>query len=174
MDQIIKSIQDFKWSDLGDIDQGRKNLGPMTYVSVYRLMQYTLRKVLNQELDIEKTNQIFVQAGEMAGFEFAKSLTDLTLGFDEYVAELYNKLIEFKIGILRIEKADHEKSQYILTVGDDLDCSGLAFSDETVCEYDEGFLAGIFKAYTNKSFVVQEIDCWATGGRTCRFKVTPL
>ncbi|MFV0314438.1 MAG: V4R domain-containing protein, partial [Anaerotignum sp.] len=40
---------------------------------------------------------------------------------------------------------------------------------ETVCNYDEGFLAGILKEYTKKEYVVTEIDCWATGSRVCRF-----
>jgi len=33
----------FEWSQLGDIAQGRSNLGNTTNVAVYRLMQYTLR-----------------------------------------------------------------------------------------------------------------------------------
>ncbi len=36
----------FSWKDLGDIREGRPNLGPMTTVAVYRLMQYTLRDTL--------------------------------------------------------------------------------------------------------------------------------
>ena len=27
--------------------------------------------------------------------------------------------------------------------------------------------------YIHKPFDVKEIDCWATGDRTCRFKITP-
>lgn len=171
MEQVIKSLNDFEWSHLGDIEQGRKNLGPLTYVAVYRLMQYTLRSVLNKQIGLEETNKAFITAGELAGFEFARQLLNLTLEFNEFIADLYNKLIEFKIGILRIEKADTEKLEFVLTVGDDLDCSGLSFSNETVCEYDEGFIAGVFRAYTGKEFSVKEIDCWASGGRTCRFKV---
>ena len=36
----------FKWSDLGDLAEGRPNLGMDTSVEVYRLMQYTMRAVL--------------------------------------------------------------------------------------------------------------------------------
>ena len=56
------------------------------------------------------------------------------------------------------------------TVGEDLDCSGLPVTGETVCNYDEGFLAGILKVYTKKDYVVTEVDCWATGSRVCRFE----
>lgn len=51
---------------------------------------------------------------------------------------------------MRIEKFDMNTGEAILTVGEDLDCSGLPFTGETVCNYDEGFLAGILKEYTKK------------------------
>jgi predicted hydrocarbon binding protein len=76
-----------------------------------------------------------------------------------------------KIGILRVEKADLERMEFVLTVDEDLDCSGLPFEGETVCDYDEGFIAGVLDTYTGKKFDVKEIDCWASGGRTCRFAV---
>jgi len=56
----------------------------------------------------------------------------------------------------------------------DLDCSGLPVSGETVCDYDEGFIAGIMHTYYGREFVAREIDCWASGGRICRFEVKPL
>ena len=59
--------------------------------------------------------------------------------------------------------------RFTLTVSEDLDCSGLPVTGETVCVYDEGFIAGILEAYTNRPFEVREIDCWSTGDRTCRF-----
>ena len=62
---------------------------------------------------------------------------------------------------------------FTLTVSEDLDCSGLPIYGETVCNYDEGFIAGIFYVYTGKEFNVKEIDCWSTGDRTCRFTVNP-
>ena len=45
---------------------------------------------------------------------------------------------------------------------------------ETVCNYDEGFIAGILSEYTEKNYKAQEIDCWATGERVCRFRAEPL
>jgi len=74
-----------------------------------------------------------------------------------------------RIGVLRVEKADLEKMEFVLTVDEDLDCSGLPLVGETVCDYDEGFIAGVLDTYTGKSFDVKEIDCWASGERTCRF-----
>ncbi|HAK75209.1 MAG TPA: 4-vinyl reductase, partial [Sporomusaceae bacterium] len=78
-----------------------------------------------------------------------------------FVAQLQKKLAELKIGILRLESADMDKLEFILTVEEDLDCSGLPITEESVCDYDEGFIAGILNEYTGKQFTAKEIDCWA-------------
>ncbi|MGC8602624.1 MAG: V4R domain-containing protein [Desulfomonilaceae bacterium] len=159
----------FQWKDLGNIEVGRPNLGPTTMVSVYRLMQYTLRDVLISKYGVESANKLLSEAGKLAGTEFCKNLLDLTANFEAFVAQLQETLKSLNIGVLRIEKADLSKMDFVLTVSEDLDCSGLPLTGETVCDYDEGFIAGILNTYTGKDFVVKEIDCWATGDRTCRF-----
>jgi uncharacterized protein len=168
-----RSSYRFQWSDLGNIDEGRPNLGPSTLVAVYRLMQYTMRDVLITEYDPETASRILVKAGKLAGSEFCKAVLNANLEFTEFIADLQGKLKDLKIGILRIEKADLDKMEFVLTVDEDLDCSGLPLFGETVCDYDEGFIAGILDTYTGKEFDVKEIDCWASGERTCRFTVKP-
>jgi predicted hydrocarbon binding protein len=164
----------FSWEDLGDIDAGRPNLGQLVPVIVYRLFQYTMRDVLITEIDVASANDIFIKAGKLAGEHFCKNVLNTNLDFNQFVAELQQILKDLKIGILRIEKADPESLEMTLTVAEDLDCSGLPISEETVCNYDEGFIAGILKAYTGKEFHVKEVDCWATGDRVCRFSVKVL
>jgi len=161
----------FSWEDLGNIEEGRPNLGDKTSVSVYRLMQYTLRDILIKRFDPVTAGEIFYEAGHSAGESFCKNMLNLDLELNEFVAELQEKLKEFGVGILRVEKLDPEKLDMTISVYEDLDCSGLPMHDETVCDYDEGFIAGILKAYTNLSFKVKEVDCWATGDRVCRFDV---
>ena len=34
----------------------------------------------------------------------------------------------------------------------------------------EGFISGILSLYSGKEYVAVETDCWATGGRVCRFQ----
>jgi predicted hydrocarbon binding protein len=160
----------FQWKDLGNIEEGRPNLGNLMNVAVYRLMQYTLRDVLNRNLSVERSSEILREAGKLAGTEFCSNVLDSSLPFNMFVAELQEKMQFLKIGILRVEESNFEKMEFILTVAEDLDCSGLPPADETVCEYDEGFIAGILEAYTGRVFNVREIDCWASGERTCRFK----
>lgn len=161
----------FKWQDLGDIDTGRPNLGLQVPVLAYRLLQYTLRDVLIADLGVDVANAIFTKAGRQAGIHFCKNMLDSTKDFNEFIAQLQRTLKEQAIGILRIESADLENMHFILTVAEDLDCSGLPCTDEVVCQYDEGFIAGILEAYTGKSFSAKEIDCWASGDRVCRFDV---
>ncbi len=161
----------FTWKDLGDLEKGRPNLGLNVPVLAYRLLQYTLRDVLITELGVEKANDIFIKAGRLAGAQFFENILGPGLGFNDFIVQLQQTLREQSIGILRIEKADMEKMRFTLTVAEDLDCSGLPFTDEVVCQYDEGFISGILGAYTGKPFQVKEIDCWASGGRVCRFDV---
>lgn len=164
----------FNWKDLGDFEKGRPNLGPNTPVLVYRLLQYTLRDVMLTELGVEKSNDIIIKAGRLAGAQFCTNLLNRELGFSEFVSQLQKVLKDLSIGILRIEKADLDNMEFVMTVAEDLDCSGLPFSDEVICQYDEGFISGIFEAYTGKIFVAKEIDCWASGDRVCRFEVKLL
>lgn len=160
----------FTWDSIGDVVDGRKNLGEEMPVYVYRLFQFTIKDVLAKRYGNEAMVEIFRNAGELAGREFAGHLLDLSLPFDEFISHLRKMLEESKIGILRVEKFDPETGAAVLTVGEDLDCSGLPVTGETVCNYDEGFLAGVLKEYTKKDYVVTEVDCWATGSRVCRFQ----
>ncbi len=169
-----RDLSRFSWADLGDIETGRPHLGLMTPVLVYRLLQYTLRDVLIQEFDVEKANALFFQSGLLAGEHFCRNVLDRNLPFNEFVAQLQERLKDLKVGILRIERIDFESLDMTLTVAEDLDCSGLPLSNEVICVYDEGFLSGILKAYSGREFRVREVDCWATGDRVCRFDVKAL
>jgi len=161
----------FSWSQLGDIEDGRPNLGGKTSVTVYRLMQYTLRAVLEKEYGDEQTRKLLADAGRLAGVEFCQNVLDISLPLNKFMAQLHNVLIDLEIGILKVEKSDTEKFRFVVTVSEDLDCSGLPIKGVTVCDYDEGFIEGIFNVYTGKEFIVKEIDCWTTGERTCRFSI---
>ena len=110
----------------------------------------------------------------MAGLEFAKNIQDLDVGLSKFLANLQKALKDLKIGILRMEFFDEASGEIILTVSEDLDCSGVPVTDEVVCNYDEGFIAGILDMYTGKKYKVREIDCWANGDRVYRGEVSIL
>lgn len=174
MSNVEKKSYRFHWQNLGDIAEGRPHLGNSTHVAVYRLMQYTMREVLATRDGAETASDILREAGKLAGTEFCKNALTPDLDFNGFIAELQDQLRTLNVGILRVEKADLESLELVLTVSEDLDCSGLPVTDETVCEYDEGFLAGVLQVYTGKEFHVREVDCWASGERTCRFVAKPL
>jgi predicted hydrocarbon binding protein len=159
----------FSWDLLGDLELGRPNLGNTTRVEVYRLMQFCFRDVLEQRFGAEAADDVFYEAGKLAGTEFAAHLLSQPADLGDFVAELQRVLRELGIGILRVEKADPEKGQFVVTVSEDLDCSGLPETGEAICVYDEGFIAALLESYTGRRFVVKEVDCWCTGDRTCRF-----
>lgn len=172
MDNIFKTADthnNFKWENLGDIKLGRGELGEEMPVLVYRLMQYTMLDVLSKAYGSDIANDHFRAAGHLAGTEFAKNILDLKLELEAFLSMLQSKLKELKIGIMRMELFDKETGGLTLTIGEDLDCSGLPVTNEAVCTYDEGFIAGILEAYTGKAYDVREIDCWANGDRVCRF-----
>jgi len=164
----------FKWENLGDVKEGRRSLGEEMPVVIYRLMQFTMRDVLVKDFGRERADQYLRKAGYLAGTEFTKNELKTDLDFYDFMAALQKKLQDLKVGILRVESVSDDGGEIILTVGEDLDCSGLPITNETVCSYDEGFVAGILAVYTDKEYSVREVDCWAEGDRTCRFNCTVI
>ena len=163
----------FDWSMLGDISEGRPNLGQTMNVVVYRLMQFTLRDVLIRKIGVEETDRIFYQAGEEAGRQLYQNVITKKGNFDEFINELQQVLKDLQIGILRVEAANLDELTFTLTVAEDLDCSGLPVCEEQICTYDEGFIQGILSSHTGRNFRVKEVDCWCSGDRVCRFDVRP-
>ncbi len=163
----------FEWSMLGDLKEGRPNLGPMTHVAVYRLMQFTLRDVLIREHGVEQADRIFYEAGKLAGQAYYKNVLTRKEDLNEFFADIQRSLKELNIGIFRVESADVEKGSFVVVVEEDLDCSGIPFCSEQICTYDEGFISGLLFAYSNKDYAVKEVDCWGSGARVCRFTVKP-
>lgn len=149
---------------------GRENLGAEIPVAVYRLLEYSLREELTEKLGKEEQIRIFRSAGYRAGIYFAEKYLDASLELSEFTAQFQKRLEEFKMGVLRIEKFDEATGRVVLTVSEDADCSGLPLLGETVCNYDEGFLAGVLTSYTGKPYTAIEVNCWATGDRVCRFQ----
>jgi len=170
--QAEKQKREFEWGNLGDIKEGRGDLGAEMPVVVYRLMQYTLLDALSDSIGLEAANDYFRRAGHLAGVEFARNMLNLELEFNHFIAHLQEQLRILKIGKLRMESFDVSNGEIILTVGEDLDCSGLPVTNENVCVYDEGFISGILEIYTKRKYVVREVNCWANGDRVCRFKGT--
>lgn len=163
----------FTWDKLGDIKAGRQDLGEEVPVLVYRMLEYSLNHVLHEEFGEDVTNELFRKAGHLAGTEYAKNQLPLDADMNQFLFALQKSMREHRIGILRMEEMQEESGEFVLTVAQDLDCSGLPPTNEVVCNFDEGFIAGIMEVYTGIPYCVREIDCWASGARACRFKGMP-
>lgn len=163
---------EFNWELLGDIEEGRENLGNFVGVEMYRLMQFTLRDVIEKRLGSEAVDEIFYEAGHKAGTEFYNHEIHPVSSIDEFVKKSQSVLRDKKIGILRVEEAALPDGKLVLTIDEDLDCSGLPELDYETCIYDEGFVAALIESFTHEDWHAKEIDCWCTGARTCRFMVT--
>lgn len=90
----------------------------------------------------------------------------------EFVSKTQEVLKTTRIGVMRVEEAALDEGRCVLTIDEDLDCSGLPELDFETCIYDEGFVAALFEGFTGTAWSAKEIDCWCTGARTCRFLVT--
>ena len=150
-------------------EKSRGNLGEELPVLVYRMLEYSLKEELCRRYGKDVQIDVFRSAGRMAGEHFAKKFLNLDQPLNQFVGDLQKKLLELKIGVLRIESVNEKTGKIVLTVSEDADCSGLPILGETVCNYDEGFISGILSTYSGKLYTAVEVDCWATGDRVCRF-----
>ncbi|MDR2581169.1 MAG: 4-vinyl reductase, partial [Fibromonadaceae bacterium] len=153
-----------------DLDRARPNLGPVTRVEVYRLFQFTIRDVLEQNFGTKAADTLFREAGIIAGKAFFDEFLKDTKDATELAVKVQSTFNTLGIGIFRVEAATADNSLFVFTVDEDLDCSGLPDTSDMVCVYDEGFIQGILKAFSGKDFEVREVDCWSAGARTCRFE----
>ncbi len=159
----------FQWNLLGNLQVGRPNLGPTARLEVYRLMQFTFRDVIEARYGAEEADRIFYAAGELAGREFYRHVLGEQRDFDVFIRRIQETLLEMGIGVLRVEQADLQQGRFVITVSEDLDCSGLPETEFEICKYDEGFIAALLESFSGRPFKVKEVDCWCTGDRTCRF-----
>ncbi len=155
---------------LGDIAEGRPNLGETVGLDTYRLLMYTVRDVLEQRLGTAGADEILFEAGKLAGAEFYRVNIGATDSLEDFVKKAQVTLRSKGIGVLRIEEVDLDKGRIVLCVDEDLDCSGLPELEYEVCIYDEGFISSLLECFSGQSWSVKEIDCWCTGDRTCRFE----
>ncbi|MDR1871751.1 MAG: 4-vinyl reductase [Deltaproteobacteria bacterium] len=164
---------EFTWELIGDLDTARPNLGPTLRLEAYRLLQFCCRDIIEQDYGTEAADRVFFRAGHLAGRHFYENVLDhAPEDINDLVKQLQQVLRDIGIGIFKVEKFN-DNLECVVTVSEDLDCSGLPELGYGVCVYDEGFIAGILESFTGRVFDVKEIDCWCTNERTCRFEAKP-
>ena len=161
----------FDWDTItGNLEVARPQLGPNTRVEIYRLFQFTCRDVLEQHYGADQADHIFREAGLIAGRAFFEQFCSEAEDLNTLIKAVQDNFKELGIGIFRVENADSDDMSFMLTVDEDLDCSGMPDTSEEICVYDEGFIRGILESFSGKEYHVREVDCWCAGSRTCRFR----
>lgn len=161
----------FSWDLIGcDANDARPSLGGMTTLEIYRLFQFSMRDVLEQRYGTEAADEIFRDAGVIAGRAFFQKYCSDVKDIGDLARTVQERFRDLAIGLVRFEKVDLDSMTIQLTVDEDLDCSGMPDSNEQICVFDEGLIKGILESFTGKSFTVREVDCWCSGERTCRFR----
>lgn len=157
---------------IGDVKKGRGILGEEMPVKIYRLFQFSLREALTKQYGEGEATEAYRSGGRIAGRRFAREYLNLNQPEEGFLQELKQVFRREKIGDVKIQSDLECEHQMVITVSNDLGCSGLEDEGTTVCQFDEGFLAGILYEYTHKIHTVSEIDCWANGSDACRFIIT--
>jgi predicted hydrocarbon binding protein len=161
---------EFTWDVIGaDLEVARPSMGTTLHVEMYRLLQFTMRDVLEQRYGTEVVDDLFFDAGVLAGKSFFDRYLRDASDVNTLVKTIQNKFQDLGVGIFRVEMADAQGKSFTFVVDEDLDCSGLPDTMDHICVYDEGFIKGILDSYTSSDYRVKEIDCWCSGARTCRF-----
>jgi len=161
---------DLTWENLGNIEEGRPTFGTDCPVLIYRLLQFSLRNVIETELGEGKGGEFLYKAGQMAGkLIYDKFLADIK-DLDKLLTKLADLLYELKVCTFRVEKSVPEKCEFVITAEEDLDCSGVPEIGWSICQFDEGFVSGILSVFTGKNVHCKEVDCWTTGERLCRIE----
>ena len=163
-------ILELTWENLGDIEEGRPTLGADCPVIMYRILQFSLRKIIETELGEGKGGEYLYKAGQLAGKLIYEKFFADEKDAEKLFTKLADLLYDLKVCILRVEKSDFEKVEFVITAEEDLDCSGVPEIGWPICQYDEGFVSGILSFFTGENFLCEEVDCWTTGARICRIE----
>jgi predicted hydrocarbon binding protein len=165
----------FSWDETVGMDPGasRPCLGPLARVEVYRLLQYSLRDVLEQHWGAGTAETLLREAGALAGRAFCERFLTGAGELPELFSRIQRSFAELGIGIFRVETVRTGEDYFVFTLEEDVNCSGLPDRPGVICVYNEGFIQGILESSRGRGFEVREIDFWHTGARTCRFEAKP-
>lgn len=129
-----------------------RNIKEYVPLEMFRLMIMIMMKKI-KELNSEITLYDI-------GYEFGKHINP------KNHMELNKFFRKNNLGVLKIVS----KKPFVVKVNDCSLCDGLN-SDEPICYFDAGVLAGAYEGILNKTVVVDEIKCMAQGADACYFKI---
>jgi len=151
---------EFHWDIIGDLHEGRPNLGDQVNIVLYRLMQYTFHEVIVETFGDKGANQVFREAGNIAGKFFFKHFLekhkDLPLG--EFIATLHVVLNENGLRFVRIDSVDADRTEFTISIATGIDGANLEAINVKDIGYDLGFTEGILSTYAGKEYKAAAIN----------------
>ncbi len=169
------------FSEIGDVEAGRGDMGSSMPVYVHRLSWIALRKVLTDMYGEGEMIEAFKMAGRMVGAAFVREKLDARASMDAFFAQLAEQYAAARMGFLHLENLNQETGRCVLALSNHLECSGIADQSECLCQFDEGFMEGALHEYTGKSYSAMKIGCGETDSvldsnvdaDVCRLEVKP-
>jgi uncharacterized protein len=143
-------------------------------LEIYRLMRFTLKYELEKCGAKEDLGRLFREAGKLAGMNFYFQVLGSSSDFQSFIKNLQYSLKYMGIGIVWSGKSDRKSAQLILSASEDAHCSGFPGIDYEMCNYDEGFFAGLLEGFSGMPFSVEKISCWSMCDQTCQFKAEAI
>jgi predicted hydrocarbon binding protein len=146
---------EFNWDIIGDIHEGRPNLGGMVNLVLYRLMQFSFQVVAVKKFSEEGSDKLFLEAGNIAGrFFFDNFLKEhKALPLDAFLEKFRSILDEHGIRFVRIDSVDTDKGTFALSIATGI--AGVELVDNY--HYDVGFTEGVLSKYAGKDFTATTI-----------------
>ncbi len=160
----------FKMKSVGDVSV-RKELGGTTSLEMFRIIRTCLAEVVNISMGEEAANSAMYGSGKVAGDEIHQNFLKDSKDLNDLVAKTTELLRTLKIGLFRVDKADVEKGEFLISVDECVSCSGTPNIGKPICYFEGGVIAGILEGFTGKNVEAKEIKCWAMGDQTCQFEV---
>jgi hypothetical protein len=93
--------------------------------------------------------------GYSAGVEFSNNIMDMVILPDDSINTLQKKLHDYKINVLRMESYDIDTGNITISFEHEIDFNKLQLSNNDLCSFNEGFVAGILEVYTGRKYDVQ-------------------
>lgn len=135
----------------------RNKLGQNIDLVYMRLFRLALRDTYGSKL----ASSLLYEAGRHTAINNFKFVS---------IDDIVTTLNDLTIGIMKVVCNNGE--HIIFQEEECAVCMGMPTTDEALCSFESGFLAGALSYIMNKNVVVEETKCWGLGDQICQFEAS--
>lgn len=135
----------------------RDDLGPSIDLVYMRLFRLALRDTYGSQL----SSSLLYEAGRHT------ALNNFTFSSIDHIISTLN---DISIGVMKVVYKD--ENRIIFQEDECAVCSGMPTTNEALCSFESGFLAGSLSYIMNKDVIVEETKCWGLGDEICQFEAS--